>query len=112
MRPAELQRFIEHRDGTECIAYMVRADGTMITAPRWPRLISTLQRARAGLAWTFALLLPSFVSGCAQRWTGPRNSPTAGVPLPGRPMPIEKKASLGTTGEMLLGEIRPRRPDP
>jgi hypothetical protein len=107
MQPAELQRFLQRRDGTECIAYIVRADGTMATASRWPRLAFTLGRARAAAGWFLALVLPSLFMGCAQRWAA-RNTLTAGVPVPGRPMSaIEKQARLGTDRRMVLGEVAP-----
>jgi hypothetical protein len=45
MRPAELQRFIQQRNGTECIAYILRADGTMIMEPS-ASLTSCVRTAR------------------------------------------------------------------
>ena len=97
--PRDLQQFVENRDGTECIAYVLRPDGTMVTAPRWPRLHSAFYRVRAAAALLLAALLPSLFSGCAQRYTA-TGGMTKGTPLPGK--------TRVTQETVVLGEPRPK----
>src|ERR1041385_5652429 len=68
LTPSELQRFVAQRDGTECIGYQFRSDGSIVTAPRRPwlrRLLSPFRHLRRGLTWLCAALLPSLFAGCA-----------------------------------------------
>jgi hypothetical protein len=103
--PRKLQRFVEKRDGTECIAYVLRDDGTMVTAQRWPRLAKIAVRIRLGGLWLLAFLLPSLFAGCAQRAASSYNGMMKGTPLPGQPeAPQHRNAHRGPDGQMLLGE--------
>jgi hypothetical protein len=109
--PRQLQRFIEQRDGTECIAYVLRDDGTMVTASRWPRFARFTAKVRLGVLWLLALVLPSLFAGCAQRTTNSYNSLTKGTPLPGSPMPPQsRQAYQDPDGRIVLGEIPPKQP--
>jgi hypothetical protein len=91
----ELHRFVEQRDGSECIAYVLREDGTMVSAPRWPRAAALLRRTRATVAWLLALILPSLFSGCAQRWSQTGSGLMKGTPLPGRPPSTAETRTIG-----------------
>ena len=103
--PRALHRFIEERDGTECIAYIVREDGTMVTASRWPRLAKIAARVRLGGLWLLAFLLPSLFAGCAQRAANSYNGMMKGTPLPGKPAaPQHRTAHHAPDGNMVLGE--------
>ena len=88
--PRELETFVEKRDGTECIAYRIRPDGSVHTRSRWAWLDTLRSRA----AWLLAFVLPSLFSGCA------KNQPV----LPGAPMPLNRNANRTDDGQLLLGE--------
>jgi hypothetical protein len=106
--PRKLQRFVEEHDGTKCIAYVLREDGTMVTAPSWPRLARFTTRVRLGSLWLLAFLLPSVFAGCAQRATNSYNGMMKGTPLPGKaPAPQHRNAYRKPDGQILLGEYVP-----
>ncbi len=73
MPPRELARFVEESGGKACIAYEVRRDGTMVTAPG--RLRRIWQPLAALLAAAFPFALPA----CAERRTLGRISPSHDV---------------------------------
>lgn len=109
--PRKLQQFVEKHDGTACIAYALRDDGTMVTASRWPRLAELTARVRLGCLWLLAFALPSIFAGCAQRATNSYNGLTKGTPLPGKPqVPQTRQARQTDDGQMILGEIPPQQP--
>jgi hypothetical protein len=108
--PRALRRFVEDRDGTECIAYVLRDDGVMITASRWPGLAKFAARVRFGFLWALALLLPSLFSGCAQRAAELCNGLSKGMPKPGSPLPPQhRQAHHAPDGQIVLGEPPPVR---
>jgi len=108
--PRELRQFVEKHDGTACIAYVLREDGNMLTAPRWPRLAAFTARVRLGCLWLLAFALPSIFAGCAQRATNSYNGLTKGTPLPGSPQPPQtRQAHRSDDGHMILGEIPPKQ---
>ena len=110
LSPPKLQHFLEERDGTECIAYVLRDDGTMVSPPRWPRVFGILHRVRATAGWLLALMLPSVFAGCAQRWCAPSAGMMKGTPIPGRTrVSIEQKVDFPEDGKMLLGEAPTKR---
>jgi hypothetical protein len=108
--PRALRRFVEERDGTECIAYVLRDDGMMITASRWPGLAKFAARVRFGFLWALALMLPSLFSGCAQRAANSCNGLSKGMPKPGSPLPPQhRQAHHAPDGQIVLGEPPPVR---
>jgi hypothetical protein len=109
--PRALRRFVEERDGTECIAYVLRDDGTMITASRWTSLAKFAAHVRFGFLWALALMLPSLFSGCAQRAAESRHGLSKGTPMPGSPMPPQhRQAHHAPDGQIVLGEPPAMRP--
>ncbi len=90
--PRELQTFVEKRDGTECIAYRIRQDGTIVTRTRW----SWLHTVRSRALWLLAVVLPSIFSGCAK--SEPQRV------MPGKPAPFNRNAHHTDEGHITLGE--------
>ena len=103
LTPRELQTFVETRDGTECIGYVFRPDGTIETASRWAWLRRWFRPWRARIGWVFAALLPSFFAGCSTDRSAPNRF---GGLTPGKPMPpVAQTKTVRSTcdGNMLLG---------
>lgn len=110
--PPELRHFVETRDGSECIAYILRPDGTMVSASRWPRLVAAFGKMRAAAGWLLAFVLPSLFAGCAQRWSS-SGGLMKGTPMPGRPATaIQRNAQLNRSGNFVLGEVPPNSSGP
>jgi len=57
--------FVAGRGDHACISYELRADGSMVTPPRW----GWLAALRGGAAALLASALPFFFAGCAERRT-------------------------------------------
>ncbi len=103
LTPHELQHFVETRDGTECIGYVFRPNGTIVTASRWSRLARWLHPITRPFTWLLAVLLPSLFTGCAQ--TRPPDY-LGGRLVPGEPCPPKTKTIRGTcNGQMLMGAV-------
>lgn len=109
----ELRKFVAERDGSECIGYEYDERGRVVLAPRWPGLARFFHRLRTGFGWALAAILPAIFSGCAASRPGGSPGQTVGgsrrAVMPGTPLPppIERKASRGADGTMLLGEVCP-----
>ena len=76
MSAPERNEFIENGGERKCIAYTLRADGTMVTPSRWPRLARLFRPVRWAALSCAATLLPFWFAGCASRKTA-----TLGVPV-------------------------------
>ncbi len=93
LTPQELAEFVARRDGSECIGYVFRPDGSIQTASRWAWLWRWARPVYTGFAWLLALVLPSVFSGCTRV--------TKGEP---RPPPSKTKTVRGTCdGQLILG---------
>jgi hypothetical protein len=112
LTPRELKRFVEERDGTECISYVFREDGTIVIASRWAWWWSWLRPLRRGMAWMLAVLLPSMFGGCA---SDRGRSRTGGVVMAGTPPPpaemktvrMGKQRSV-TAGPVIMDDVESR----
>jgi hypothetical protein len=108
LTPRLLRRFVERHDGTECIGYVVRENGDIVTAPRWPwlgRLLSPFRHFGRGCASLLAILVPSLFAGC---FPFPEKR-TLGAPQPpAGSNPPKTKTVRGTcNGQIIMGEIAP-----
>ncbi len=104
LTPRELAKFVENRDGTECIGYVYREDGSIETASRWSRFFRRMHRVRVGVLWVLAAVLPSLFSGCAKK------SPTLGGPrrpLPGEAPPLRQNVQYVPEGKVTAGVVAP-----
>ena len=94
MSEAEQTDFIHDGGDRKCIAYTLRADGTMITPSRWPRLARLLRPVRWAAVSCMATLLPFLFSNCTTR------RPTVGVPVPPKDDPGQHVDGM-TVGAMM-----------
>ena len=97
--PRELQTFVEKRDGTECIAYRIRPDGSIVTRTRW----SWLHTLRSRALWLLAFIPPSLFSGCAKSkqdrimaggitpYSRTAHHTHEGKIVPGKPAPLKNR---------------------
>lgn len=111
LTPRELNRFVEQRDGTECIGYVYREDGTIETAPRWGRLGRLLRRGRSGILWLLAAMLPSLFASCTAKSRG-RGGATLGMPLPGEAPPLQQNVQHVPKKTVVPGAVAPRDSSP
>ena len=95
MLPGERTQFVAKTRGRACITYELRADGTMVTASRWDRVLRPLRAVAAILA----ALLPFAFSSCLTRRT-------AGVPVPPSDLPAHNTQQKPGRA-MLPGEVVP-----
>jgi hypothetical protein len=104
MSDRERDEFVERtKQGKACIAYVVRADGTMIADGFWTRLLRPLKSVRvAGLA-VLATVLPFWFSSCTTK----RSS---GM-VKGKMQTVTDTSRSGK-GKMLLGEAPTVAPPP
>src|SRR6267143_2477894 len=65
MSSRQREQFALHTDGHDCIAYELRDDGSMVTAPT--PSISFLRELRWKLVALLAALVPFLSGGCARR---------------------------------------------
>jgi hypothetical protein len=96
MDKRERAEFIAGRGAHACISYALRADGSMVTPPRWAWLAATRGVAAALLAGA----LPFIFGGCAERRT-------TGAPV------FNDKESGRLTGEaptLTVGGVAPAPP--
>jgi hypothetical protein len=96
MAERERDALIEQSGGHLCIAYLERADGTMVTPSRWRRW----QKQFVPLKWAASLaaaLLPFWFSGCEARRT-------MGSIKKSDDKPHNKTARPDGDGRMMLGE--------
>ena len=116
LTPRELQQFVEKSDGTECIGYVFRPDGTIETASRWAWLHRWFRPLRARVGWFFAALLPSLFAGCASDRDADRNRLVPGTQCPTPPPAKTKTIRTTPEGTRTLGMVCPPshdfRPNP
>jgi hypothetical protein len=106
LTPRKLRRFVEQRDGSECVSYVVRQDGSMVTAPRWEWLWRWLRPLRMATAWVLALVVPSLFAACA------RHKRLGGAVCPTGKSHVEQWRTGGSIappapGEVFTGPVRP-----
>jgi hypothetical protein len=76
MSPRERDHFVVESAGRACIAYQLRADGTMVTPTFWSRMLRPVQHAQFAAVTILAALLPFLFSSCASRRTLGRVAPS------------------------------------
>lgn len=107
LTPRLLRRFVERHDGTECIGYVVRENGDIVTAPRWPwlrRLLSPFRHFGRGVAWLITALLPSLFAGC---FPFPEKRVQGAIMPPATPPPNSKTVRGTCNGQVIMGAIAP-----
>jgi hypothetical protein len=69
MSQGERDRFVAESGGRACIAYELRADGSMVTPSLWRRVSAPFWRVQLAIVAVLTTVLPFFFTACATRRT-------------------------------------------
>jgi hypothetical protein len=69
MSRRQRDRFVRESGGRGCIAYQLRADGTMITPSFWSKVLQPFRRLQFAAVAVLAAVLPFLFTACASRRT-------------------------------------------
>ena len=105
MTEGEAQKFADETQGRECVAYVRTDDGDMLVPNFFERLILRIAGWKPAFARLLVLVLPAALASCVSK-----NTPTGGMPMPGKTKAPQQRTHQGNTDTgVMLGTpaVRP-----